>query len=324
MKTDVKEQRLAAIDKVKATYPIDEWADKIKEIAIGRTGPFDSLDSNWITPEAIEKAESIIAAGGILTWYLRHEPRVMAVKCTKTVFVDDDGKRVYGLEPSTFDSSDALPPGVAGVEEIDGYRRTICKGTPYGCLVAFEHEGKLLIGWSRLNSSTEFTKSECIEGLYEKFSSAFEVALRAEQSDPEDNHSVAADLERLSFILRSSDPEELKGIIRAEFVRQTTDLVTATDTFKRVEQASFSKKAGKVAAVVRAFNSVLAFKGVRSPRFPYGRDVHHYTGKAGDRKPVPNGIAETAQKFVLRAATAFDKPISNAIGVGLPSGKEPN
>jgi len=43
------------------------------------------------------------------------------------------------------------------------YRRVICSGTPLACMIAFKHEDKLLVGWSKridLEDETAFSKKD--------------------------------------------------------------------------------------------------------------------------------------------------------------------
>jgi hypothetical protein len=116
-----------------------------------------------------------------------------------------------------------LPVRNAGGEiigDMDWVRkRVICAGVPYACLIAFKHQDKLLIGWSKRLETRKLIETE---GLHSLFKSA--ILLKPDVGDSYDDLFSKFASELLNF-LTFQEPKDV--------------------------EIAFSKKAGKTAAIIR-------------------------------------------------------------------------
>ena len=116
-----------------------------------------------------------------------------------------------------------LPVRNAGGEIITDMdwikRRVICSGVPYACLIAFKHQDKLLIGWSKRIETRQLIETDGLHGLFK---------------------SVMNDV---------SEASDGYDSLFAKFTGELLNFLTGQSP-KDVEIA-FSKKAGKTAAIIR-------------------------------------------------------------------------
>lgn len=111
-------------------------------------------------------------------------------------------------------------------------QRVICAGIPYACIVAFMHDHKLLIGWSKRIADKQLMETEELHALFR--------GLIEESKDITESSEGYQDMfevfsNRLVNFLSYQAPKEI--------------------------EISFSKNAGKTAAIIRGLNDTISING---------------------------------------------------------------
>jgi hypothetical protein len=107
------------------------------------------------------------------------------------------------------------------------HKRVICAGIPFGCMVAFTYDSKLLIGWSKRLETKQLIDSSELHTL-------FNTLLQEDNLSDEGEYHAAFDI----------------------FTQRLMDILTFQPA-KDIEKA-FSKVDGKTAAILRGLNDTIA------------------------------------------------------------------
>lgn len=200
------------------------------------------------------KAKAILASdNNYLVRYLRHDPTV-----------------ALGLVPVR------NKDGAVLVDVPPLKRRVICAGIPYASLIAFKHDSKLLIGWSKRIADKQLMETHELHTL-------FESTLKSYVNDDGDyQEAFKAFSDRLVNFLSYQSPKEV--------------------------EISFSKTAGKTAAIIRGLNDTILIKG------------NLITSEASG--PIPDEVARNLRWFIELAEKTYDEKAANVSLVDhLPSEK---
>ena len=190
------------IEEIKSNNPQEEWSDLIKN-ARGVSASVEEV----LTPCNIksskadqEHAEIILKDdNNYIVRYLRHYPTV-------------------GLATVPIRNKDG---GIIG--NMDWVRkRVICAGIPYACMIAFMHQEKLLVGWSKRIEMRHFVETNGLHTLFKDIM-----------------HNV-------------SEASDGYDSLFAKFTDELVKFLTYQEP-KDIELA-FSKKGGKTAAIIRGLN----------------------------------------------------------------------
>lgn len=221
-----------------------------------------------VSPEDIELAERILKdESNIVIRYLRKYPTV--------------GLAILPMR----DENGAVIENKDNVAEKDRYiwlkKRVVCSGVPYACMVAFMHEDKLYVGWSKRLESCKLFESRELHSLFrdavttiydpkmvDKMPSVVEA-----KENYQDMFSVFAG--RLMEFLTMESPKEI--------------------------EVPFAKKSGKLAAIIRGLNDTIELGGKRTVSAASG--------------PVPHDIARNLGWFVKMAEESYE---GKAVNVGNP------
>jgi hypothetical protein len=147
-------------------------------------------------------------------------------------------------------------------------KRVICAGIPHACVIAFLYDHKLLIGWSK------------------------RVAEKSLIETPDLHELFRAVLENTKTVTETSDNYQVNFDV---FCRQLMSVLSYSPA-KDIEQ-SFSKKAGKAAAITRALNDTIIING-------------NYVS-SGASGPVPHEIARNLKWFVAHAEETYGGKAAN-------------
>lgn len=145
-------------------------------------------------------------------------------------------------------------------------KRVICSGIPHACMIAFMYDHKLLIGWSKRVAEKSLIETPDLHQLFKTV---------LDSSIPKD----------------SGDYQESFGV----FCRQLMSVLSYSPA-KDIEK-SFSKKAGKAAAIRRGLNDTIIING------------NYVTSAASG--PVPHEIARNLKWFISHAEDAYDGKAAN-------------
>jgi hypothetical protein len=174
------------------------------------------MSETTITPSSVTfKEVDLIKAKAILTTndqytvrYLRDEPTVGLANI-----------------PARNAADGAILPDVDPIR-----RRVICAGVPYGCMIAFMHDSKLLVGWSKRMMERQFVETHELHVL---FSTITDKTATLTDSMEEYQNSFNMFCGMLSNLLTFQQPKEI--------------------------EVAFSKVSGKTAAIIRGLNDTIAF-----------------------------------------------------------------
>ena len=120
-------------------------------------------------------------------------------------------------------------------------KRVICSGIPFGCLIGFTLKKQLFIGWSK---RLELEYLPETDQLHELFKNIIKVIYDPKMADKKSTEEGAM--------------ENYKDLFSI-FADKLTSFVTNNET-KDVEIA-FSKKIGKMTAIIRGLSDVITFDG---------------------------------------------------------------
>lgn len=156
--------------------------------------------------------------------YLRHEPMV---GLTRIPARDKSGAVIEGEYVLKHDKD-----GYA-IEGEHERKRVICSGIPYACMVAFMHQDKLLVGWSKRIETKRLLETHDLHALFRK---VLEDSI-AGVDEHSDNYKGAFDVfcQSLMNVLSYSPAKDV--------------------------EAPFSKMAGKIAAIIRGLNDSISING---------------------------------------------------------------
>ncbi|MGD9157702.1 MAG: hypothetical protein PVG39_04805 [Desulfobacteraceae bacterium] len=152
------------------------------------------------------------------------------------------------------------------------YKRVICSGVPYGCMIAFQKDGKLFVGWSKRMEDSRLVETH---ELHE----AFRDLLKEAQNTGEDSEDYDTKFNT--------------------FVSNLTALMTRAEA-KDVE-VSFSKKTGKLMAVLRGLEETLEVSDKR------------ITSSVSNI--VPAEVSRGLRSFIQQAEKTFGMKVSNVKNV---------
>ncbi|MDX1314237.1 MAG: hypothetical protein R3356_01940 [Eudoraea sp.] len=151
-------------------------------------------------------------------------------------------------------------------------QRVICSGVPYACMIAFMEQDNLYIGWSKRIEERKLIETPDLHGLFRQIL--------------EDTQGVTED---------SADYQDTFDV----FCNKLISVLSYSP--KKDVEISFSKKAGKIAAVVRGLKDTIASKGSLM------------TSEASG--VVPNEIAKNLGQFIDYAEKVYG---SKAVNVSRP------
>jgi len=162
------------------------------------------------------KAKAILHnAENYIVRYLRHDPTVgLATVPVRT----SDGTivKVKGED--------------GGVVDMPWVRkRVICSGVPYACLIAFMHQNKLLVGWSKRMEDRHLIETQELHTLFK--SVMHNVTEASDGYQPLFDEFAA----KLMKFLTYQKPEDI--------------------------EVAFAKKGGKTAAIIRGLNDTISIAG---------------------------------------------------------------
>jgi len=114
------------------------------------------------------------------------------------------------------------------ISDMDWVRkRVICAGIPYACMIAFMHQDKLLIGWSKRIAEKTMVETRDLHML---FKTVLDSAIPADSDNYKDAFGVFC--RQLMSVLSYQEPKDI--------------------------EISFSKNGGKTAAIIRGLHDDLA------------------------------------------------------------------
>jgi hypothetical protein len=149
-------------------------------------------------------------------------------------------------------------------------QRVICSGVPYGCMIAFIYTDQLFIGWSKRIETRQFTGTGELRSLFRRVLDSSIPKTGSEYNEAFDLFS-----------------KKLIGLLSCQPFQET--------------EISFSKSAGRVAAVVRGLKDSIIVNG------------KHFDSAASG--PIPSEIAKQLAQFIEYAEQAYG---NTAINVGNP------
>jgi len=152
---------------------------------------------------------------------------------------------------------------------------TICAGVPYACLIAFHlpDDDRLLIDWSKRINTDRLAETGDAHELYQGLLRDTEFL-----NENHDDYQVIFDLfmDRLTLFMRQHKPAET--------------------------EIPFSKKEGKIAAVLRGIYDVITIDGKKIQSKVSG--------------PIPSDVAKALPQFINRAERFYKKAPVNVKYVG--------
>jgi len=151
-------------------------------------------------------------------------------------------------------------------------RRVICAGVPYACMIAFMYSGKLYIGWSKRIETRRLIASDDLNSLF--------------------NGIIGGDY---NVETAARGREGALGVFAGELVK----FMTCQD-LKEVE-LPFSKKAGRIAAVVRGLKDEIILR------------KNLMESKASG--PIPSEVGKSLRQFIEFAEKTYG---GKAINVSQP------
>lgn len=148
------------------------------------------------------------------------------------------------------------------IKDMYTKQKVICAGTPYACMIAFQHEEKLLVGWSKRIETQKFIKTGELIDLF-----------RTILDDKSPSYEVVYEnfTSKLISFLKCQPP--------------------------KTYEISFSKKAGKIAAVIRGLNDNISI----SKNFICSESSG----------PIPSSVSKNLPWFIKRAEKVFDVKVAN-------------
>jgi len=201
------------------------------------------------------QAEMLLAvrnSNSYVVRYLRHEPTVGLA----TVPIRRKDGTIAMMK-----GTDGAPVEVPWVR-----KRVICSGIPYACMIAFLHQDKLLIGWSKRMEDRHLIETQ---NLHKLFKSAMHSV--AETSNNYQNLFNEFSVKLMEF-LTCQRPEDI--------------------------EVAFSKKSGKIAAVIRSLNDTISIN----------KDNFAESAASG---PVPHDIAKNLPWFIDHVEKAYGGKAAN-------------
>ena len=147
-------------------------------------------------------------------------------------------------------------------------QRVICSGIPYACMIAFMHGDKLLIGWSKRIEDKKVIETQDLHKIFQSVLEATEGVM-----EDSDNYRSSFDA----------------------FCQNLLDVLSLNPA-KEIEK-SFSKKDGKMAAVLRGLKDTLEIKG-------------NFIVSAASG-PVPNEIAKRLPDFIAYVERVYEGKAAN-------------
>jgi len=158
-------------------------------------------------------------------------------------------------------------------------KRVICSGIPYGCLIAFTLKDQLFIGWSKRLELQYIPETDQLHKLFTDLVKSI--------YDPKIVGKMATKTEAM---------ENYKDSFSV-FANQLTNFVT-TNQPKDVEIA-FSKKIGKMTAIIRGLADKITFDGNNITSLESG--------------VIPSDIAKQLRHFTDGVEVKYDKKAVNVV-----------
>ncbi|TET59658.1 MAG: hypothetical protein E3J47_08220 [Candidatus Stahlbacteria bacterium] len=158
-------------------------------------------------------------------------------------------------------------------------KRVICSGIPYGCLIGFILKDELYIGWSKRLELQYIPENEQLHKLFTDFVKSIH--------DPKMVGKMPTKIEAI---------ENYKDLFSV-FSNQLASFMTANQP-KDVEIA-FSKKIGKMTAVIRGLGDGITFDG------------NNITSRESD--VIPSDIAKQLRHFTDGIEAKYDKKAANVV-----------
>lgn len=158
-------------------------------------------------------------------------------------------------------------------------KRVICSGVPYGCLVGFTLKDQLFIGWSKRLELQYIPENDQLHGLF--------MGLIKSIYDPKMVGKMAT---------KDGAIDNYKDLFSI-FANQLTGFMT-TNQPKDVEIA-FSKKIGKMTAIIRGLSDTITFDG------------NNIT--SSESGVIPSDIAKKLRSFTDGIEVKYDKKAINVV-----------
>lgn len=160
-----------------------------------------------------------------------------------------------------------------------GKKRVICSGIPYGCLIGFTLKDQLFIGWSKRLELQYIPESDQLHTLF--------INLIKSIYDPKMVDKMPTEADAV---------ENYKDLFNV-FADQLAKFMT-TNQHKDVEIA-FSKKVGKMIAIIRGLSDKITFDGNNITSLESG--------------VIPSDIAKKLRHFTDGMEAKFDKKAVNVV-----------
>ncbi len=248
--------------------------EKVEKISLKKSNYPANIE---VSAEDIKLAERILKdEGNIVIRYLRKYPTVgLAVLPMR----DETGAVIVR------DESDAAIESKGDATEKGRYiwlkKRVVCSGVPYACMVAFMHEDKLHIGWSKRLESCKLFESRELHSLFRDAVTTI--------YDPKMVGKMP------SVVEAKENYQDMFGVFASRLMEFLT-----MESPKEIE-VPFAKKSGKLAAIIRGLNDTIELGGKRTVSAASG--------------PVPHDIARNLGWFVKMAEESYE---GKAVNVGNP------
>lgn len=158
-------------------------------------------------------------------------------------------------------------------------KRVVCSGVPYACLVAFMHEDKLHVGWSKRLENCKLSETRELHSLFrDAIRTIYDpkmVSKMPSATEAKENYQDMFDVfaGRLMRFLTMESPKEI--------------------------EVPFAKRSGKLAAIIRGLNDTIELGGKRTTSTASG--------------PVPHDIARNLKWFIEMAENTYE---GKAVNVG--------
>ncbi len=158
-------------------------------------------------------------------------------------------------------------------------KRVICSGIPYGCLIGFTLKDQLFIGWSKRLELQYIPETDQLHKLF--------MDLVKSIYDPKMVGKMAT---------KDAAIENYKDLFSV-FANQLTGFITTNDP-KDVEIA-FSKKIGKMTAVIRGLGDIITFDGNNITSLESG--------------VIPSDVAKRLEHFISGVESKYNKKAVNVV-----------